>query len=108
MRFDVLRLRFCGSSNRFFTIRLFERFLDSWFFGQSRTWLMQILAQHGGIIVVAVAPLHLLEQLIARRSSNCARAVRLSSEFLRADRGIAFLQLFSKTRGQFGPYPSGR
>ena len=31
---------------------------------------MPILAQHGGIIVVAVAPLHLLEQLIARRSSD--------------------------------------
>ena len=31
---------------------------------------MQILAQHGGIILVAAAPLHLLEQLIARRSSD--------------------------------------
>src|SRR5262249_46144103 len=39
-------------------------------FGMFRTWLMQILAQHSRIILVAVAPLDLLEQLTKRRGSD--------------------------------------
>src|SRR4029077_16761426 len=83
--------------NRSFRVGLFERFLELWLFRKSRTWLLKLLSKHGRIIVVAAAPLHLLEQLIARRSSDSEVQIMRQSD-LAGDLHVFQHVLYGKVR----------